>query len=55
MLLILFNLTNNLLKQERSSKQFINDQENVKKYLIDNNYKYNETSLSNKIAGSVLR
>ena len=41
-LLILFNLTNNLLKQERSSKQFINDQENVKKYLIDNNYKYNK-------------
>ena len=38
-LLILFNLTNNLLKQERSNKQFVKDQENVKKYLIDNNYK----------------
>ena len=41
-LLILFNLTNNLLKQERSNKQFIKDQENVKKYLIDNNYKNNK-------------
>jgi len=39
LLLILFNLTNNLLKQERLNKQFISDKENVKKYLIDNNYK----------------
>ena len=43
-LLILFNLTNNLLKQERSNKQFIKDQENAKKYLIENNYK-NEKKL----------
>lgn len=41
-LLILFNLTNNLLKQERIDKQFISDKENVKKYLIDNNYKNNK-------------
>ena len=38
-LLILFNLTNNLIKQERKNKQLISDKENVKKYLIDNNYK----------------
>ena len=41
-LLILFNLTNNLLKQEGTNKQLISDKENVKKYLIDNNYKNNK-------------
>ena len=44
MLLIIFNLTNNLLKQEKSDKQFIIDKENAKKYLIENNYK-NEKKL----------
>ncbi len=43
-LLLSLNLTNNLLKQEKLDTQLINDRENVKKYLVENNYK-NEKKL----------